>query len=208
MAILDPIKIVLQNYDGVELLDAPNHPMDKQRGTHKLPFSKILYIERSDFRLENDKDFFGLAPNKEVGLRYAYNIRCTNVVKDSRGDIVELHAEVDKLKANKPKGHIHWVAQPSPSIEPTRAEVRLYSHLFKSEDPALLTNWLEDINPDALVTLSNVFIDPYLAAAGVEDHFQFERVGFFVKDRDSTEALPVWNRTVPLKDAYHSKPKS
>jgi len=207
MAVLDPLKIVLENFDDqtFEQLEVPNHPGDKSRGTHSVPFSKVLYIDRSDFRMIDDPDFYGLAPGKEVGLRYAFNITCTNVITDSKGEPIELRAIVDKEKKRKPKGHLHWVANPAPGQTPQVAEVRLYEHLFLSNDPASLDDWLSDLNPNSLLIRKNVLIDPFVAAAQVEDKLQFERVGFFCKDPDSTPSLPVWNRTVTLKDSFNKR---
>jgi len=149
--------------------------MDKSRGERTAAFSRVIYIERSDFREKDEADYFGLAPNKEVGLRYAYNIKCTGVIKNNEGEIVELHAEVDKTKANKPKGHIHWVAEPAPGKAPTNVEVRLFSNLFKSADPGVLENWLDDLNPKSLEVISGALVDASLAAAKPGDHYQFER---------------------------------
>jgi len=208
MAVLDPLKVVITNYgeNEVEYLSAPNHPYNQSRGTHQIPFSNTIYIERSDFRLVDDPDFFGLAPNKEVGLRYAYNIICTHFNTNSQGDVTELHVTVDKSKKRKPKGHIHWVAA-LPGKSPIVAEVRLYDHLFKSLNPAPLENWLDDLNPNSLSVMPNSYLDVSLAETQVGDHFQFERLGFFCKDRESTPNKPVWNRTVHLKDSYHKLPK-
>eukprot|EP01101_Sappina_pedata_P001268 TRINITY_DN11369_c0_g1_i1.p1 TRINITY_DN11369_c0_g1~~TRINITY_DN11369_c0_g1_i1.p1 ORF type:complete len:773 (+),score=368.15 TRINITY_DN11369_c0_g1_i1:30-2321(+) len=208
MAVLHPLKVVIENYpaDRVEELDAFNHPGNKDRGTHKIFFSKVIYIDRSDFRAQDSNDYFGLAPNKEVGLRYAYNITCTEVIRDDSGDVVELRAVVDLQKTRKPKGHIHFVGSPAPGKEPQRAEIRLYDHLFKSANPAELgDNWLDDINPHSLVVCKDAFIDNFVASHSVEDKLQFERLGFFNKDRDSTDAVHVWNRTVTLKDSYNAK---
>jgi glutaminyl-tRNA synthetase len=200
MAVLDPLKVILDNYDeGEEELEASNHPANKSLGTHKIKFSKTIFIDRSDFRLVDSPDYYGLAPNKEVGLRYAYNITCVSVVKNDKGDVEEIHATVDKKKERKPKGHLHWVNGSCHT-----AEIRLYDNLFKSREPAGLENWLEDINPHSLIVVKNAIIDDFLFAAKRGDKFQFERVGYFcVDEKDSTPEKPVWNRTVTLKDAYH-----
>jgi len=210
MVVIHPLKVVLSNYgDEIEELDAPNHPAKKERGTHKIFFSKVIYIEKSDFRLNDSPDYYGLAPNKEVGLRHAYNITCTEVIEKG-GEVVEIHATVDKQKLRKPKGHIHFVARPATDKEPQRAEVRLYDHLFMSPDPSTVDDWVTDINPNSLVIAENAFIDSFVAGAKVNDKFQFERLGFFCKDPDSTDSHPVWNRTVTLKDSFNKvkPPKS
>lgn len=136
-------------------------------------------------------------------MRYSYNIKCTAVIKNNEGEIVELHAEVDKTKANKPKGHIHWVAEPAPGKAPMNVEVRLFSNLFKSADPgSIVENWLDDLNPNSLEVIPGALADASLAVAKLGDHFQFERVGFFYVDPDTTPEKQVWNRTVTLKDTY------
>lgn len=205
MVVLHPLKVVLTNYpEGeVESITVPNHPTEKSRGERTATFSRVIYIERSDFREKDEADYFGLAPNKEVGLRYSYNIKCTAVIKNNEGEIVELHAEVDKTKANKPKGHIHWVAEPAPGKAPMNVEVRLFSNLFKSADPgSIVENWLDDLNPNSLEVIPGALADASLAVAKLGDHFQFERVGFFYVDPDTTPEKQVWNRTVTLKDTY------
>lgn len=204
MAVLHPLRVVITNYpEGtVETLTVPNHPMDPSKGTHEVPFSRVVYIERSDFREVDEPDYFGLAPNKEVGLRHAFNITCKEVIKNDKGEIVELRAEVDKEKKRKPKGHIHWVAEPAPGKNPATVEIRLFSPLFKSEDPASLEDWLGDLNPNSIEVIENAFVDPCAASATQGTWFQFERVGFFVLDKDTTPEKQVWNRTVSLKDTF------
>jgi glutaminyl-tRNA synthetase len=183
----------------------PVHPDPAQnRGSISIPLSRVVYIDRNDFRMEDSPTYYRLAPGKEVRLKYAYNIRCTEVIKDADGNVVELRAEVDLENTNKPKGNIHWVAQPAPGVEPLAVEVRIYDRLFKSrlpegtkEEPK---NFLEDINPDSLHVIRGALANPHLKGSKLYDRFQFEREGYFVVDADSTEDHLVWNRIVTLKE--------
>jgi len=207
MAILDPLQIEITNWEPerVEMITRPNHPMQPAMGSNTVPFSRIVYIDRADFAEQDNKNFWGLAPGKEVGLRYAHNITCTDVVRDCNGRIVKILATYDPSHSRKPKGHIHWVAQPRPNEEPQTAEIRLYEPLFLSEKPDELKNWETDINPNSL-TIVKALIDESLKRAKIGEAFQFERVGFFVVDADTTETRPVFNRTVSLKESKE-KPK-
>jgi len=207
LAVLSPLKVVITNYpdDQVEGLQAPNNPNDPSWGTHTIYFSKVIYIEQSDFRLVDDKTYYGLAPGKEVGLRHGYNITCTDVIKDDTGNIVELRATVDKLHSGRPKGHIHWVANPGPRQEPATAEVRVFEHLFLSKDVSDKEDYLADINPKSKSVFPRAYIDPSLVGARVGDKFQFERLGFFCVDTDSTSDRLIFNKTVGLKDSYSKK---
>eukprot|EP01100_Stratorugosa_tubuloviscum_P004175 TRINITY_DN2038_c2_g2_i1.p1 TRINITY_DN2038_c2_g2~~TRINITY_DN2038_c2_g2_i1.p1 ORF type:complete len:767 (-),score=360.06 TRINITY_DN2038_c2_g2_i1:48-2306(-) len=200
-AITKPLKIIITNYEGLEHFVVANHPSDTSRGTRQMPFSNVIYIEQSDFRLVDAPDYFGLAPGKEVGLRYAYNITCTEAIQNEKGEVLELRATIDKQKQRKPKGHIHWVANPEPGKTPLEIEIRFYKNLFKSPNVAEMENWLEDINPDSLEILKG-YGEPILSNLNVGDKIQFERIGFFCLDQDSTPALPVYNRTVSLRDTY------
>ncbi len=210
LAVLDPLRVVLTNYpDGqVEWLDAVNNPEDPSAGTRKVPFSKVLYIERDDFMEDPPKDFYRLAPGREVRLRYAYFIKCVDVVKDAQGNVIELHCTYDPETrgGNAPDGRkvkatIHWVS----AQHAIDAEVRLYDRLFTKPDPLDVPeghDWKENLNPNSLVILQNCKLEPSLAEAKVGDRFQFERKGYFCVDPDSTEKKLVFNRTVTLKGEW------
>jgi len=180
--VLNPLRVVITNIPEKEVkrVTVSNHPKNPTMGNREIPYTRIIYIDRSDFKLQDEDDFYGLAPNKEVGLRYLCNITCNEVITDKNNTIRELRATADFTKKNKPKGHIHWVSQPEPGKDPCTAEIRLYDTLFKSDDPAVIENWLDDINPESLIVVSNALIEPALNDINVEDKFQFERVGFFL----------------------------
>eukprot|EP01027_Heterolobosea_sp_BB2_P003525 GEZU01005333.1.p1 GENE.GEZU01005333.1~~GEZU01005333.1.p1 ORF type:complete len:795 (+),score=372.73 GEZU01005333.1:80-2464(+) len=213
-AVLNPLKVTITNFpedkEVIEVL-APNFPAKPDSEKHKLPLSRVLYIERSDFRLVDSKDYFGLAPNKEVGLKYAYNIRCTEAVtcknpETGEEEVVELFATMDFNNANKPKGYIHWVAEPRKGVEPAVAEVRIYEDLFTIENPSAEENWLDYLNPNSKQVIAKAYIDEFLAQnAKVWDKFQFERLGFFSVDPDTTDEKKVFNRTVTLKESKEKK---
>jgi len=211
MAVLRPIKVVLDNYpEGqVEDLDAVNNPEDPAMGTRKLPFSRTLYIEQDDFREEPPKGFFRLSPGKEVRLRYAYIIKCIGIEKDpSSGAIRELRCSYDRetksgstQSGRKVKATIHWVS----AAQAVEAEVRLYDHLFTKEDPddvAEGSDWLTNLNPKSFERLSACRVEPYLARAKVGELFQFERLGYFCADQDSSSSKMVFNRSVTLRDSW------
>ena len=207
MAVLDPIKVVIENYpeDQVEELDAVNNPEDAGAGTRLVPFSRELYIERDDFMEEPPKKFFRLAPGREVRLRYAYFITCTEVVKDSDGTITELRCTYDPATrggdapdGRKVKGTLHWVS----AARAVPAEVRLYEPLFSRADPGAEGNFLDDINPDSLKVIENAMVEPALADAPLGAPVQFERLGYFCPDPDGTRDRPVFNRTVALRDTW------
>ena len=211
MAVLNPLKLVIDNYpDGQsEELDAINNPEDPNAGTRKVPFSKVLYIEQDDFRETPPPKYFRLYPGNEVRLRYAYFIKCTHVVKDEAGQVVEVHATYDPSTrggdspdGRKVKSTIHWV-----SAEHARqAEVRLYRQLFTVERPD--DGDLENIiNPSSLEVLGNAYVEPSLAATQPGERFQFERQGYFCTDLDSTDGKPVFNLTVGLKDSWAKEQK-
>ncbi|XP_078428116.1 glutamine-tRNA ligase, putative / glutaminyl-tRNA synthetase, putative / GlnRS [Wolffia australiana] len=207
MVVLHPLKVVIQNFesDSAIQLDAkcwPDAQADDNSAVYKIPFSKIIYIEQSDFRVKDSKDYYGLAPGKSVLLRYAFPIKCTGVVYDDSGSVTEIHAEYDPSKKTKPKGVLHWVAQPSPGVDPLKVEVRLFEKLFLSENPAELEDWLADLNPNSKEVIPEAFASPYLADASMGDRFQFERLGYFAVDVDSTPEKLVFNRTVSLRDSY------
>jgi len=208
MAVLHPLKVVIDNYpDGqTEEVDVVNNPEDPSTGTRKVPFSKTLYIERDDFMEDPPKKFFRLAPGREVRLRNAYFVTCREVVKDASGAVVELHCTYDPATrggdapdGRKVKATLHWVS----AAHAIDAEVRLYDRLFRSENPgAGDADFLADLNPGALEVVRDGKLEPSLAAAPAGARFQFERLGYFVVDPDSTPGAPVFNRTVTLKDAW------
>jgi glutaminyl-tRNA synthetase len=210
LAVLDPLRVVLVNYpDGqVEWLEAINNPEDESAGTRQVPFSKVLYIERDDFMENPPKDFYRLAPGREVRLRYAYFIKCVNVIKDSHGNVIELHCTYDPATrggeapdGRKVKATIHWVS----AQHAVDAEVRLYDRLFTKPDPLDVPeghDWKENLNPNSLIVLTNCKLEPSLADAKVGERFQFERKGYFCVDPDSTEKKLVFNRTVTLKGEW------
>jgi len=201
LAVLDPLKVTLINWEGgIKNILAPLHPKEKSRGSRDVPFSGVIYIEKNDFRLEDIKGYKRLAPNKEVGLLHAgYTITCVDVVKDSKGNVVELKATVNTAPTGKPKGYINWVAQPASGVEPFKIEARLYEKLFIPEDMGSVEDWIAAINPQSLV-ITSCLVEPALKACNVGDTYQFERLGFFCKDADSTTDNHVWNRVVGLKE--------
>jgi len=210
MAVLDPLKVVITNYpdDQVEELEAINNPEDKAAGTRKVPFSKVLYIERDDFMEDPPKKFYRLAPGREVRLRYAYFITCTDVIKDEKSNIMELHCTYDPAtrggdapNGRKVKATLHWVSVKH-AID---AEVRLYDHLFMKENPLDVSegqSWLDNLNPDSLKVLTGCKLEPSLADAKPGERYQFERVGYFCVDPDFAPGKPVFNRTVTLRDTW------
>jgi glutaminyl-tRNA synthetase len=206
MAVLRPIKVVIENYpEGqVEQLEAVNHPDDATQGTRTIPFSREIYIERDDFMEDPPKKFFRLAPGREVRLRYAYFITCREVIKDASGEIVELRCTYDPATrgGNAPDGRkvkatIHWVS----ATEGVPAQVRLYNHLFADPQPDA-ANFAAQLNPESLEVLSGAVVEPALAADNFAGAVQFERQGYFVRDRDSTPGQLVFNRTVGLRDTW------
>eukprot|EP00245_Coleochaete_scutata_P005904 TRINITY_DN19893_c0_g1_i1.p1 TRINITY_DN19893_c0_g1~~TRINITY_DN19893_c0_g1_i1.p1 ORF type:complete len:798 (-),score=199.54 TRINITY_DN19893_c0_g1_i1:276-2669(-) len=210
MVVLRPLKVVVKNLEEghLEELEARSWPEVKDAepshtGTYKVPFTRVLYIESSDFRLKDSKDYYGLAPGKTVLLRYAYPIKCTDVLMEADGETVkELHVEYDPHKSTKPKGVIHWVAEPRPGVSPLTAEVRLFDRLFLSENPGELDNWLDDLNPKSCEVVTNAYVVPPLRDCKLGDKFQFERVGYFCVDPDSAPSHLVFNRTVTLRESY------
>jgi len=210
MAVLDPIRVVIENYpEGqIEELDAINNPEDPATGTRKVPFSRTLYIEREDFMEDPPKKFFRLAPGREVRLRYAYFVTCTSVVKDPKsGEITEIRCTYDPATrggdapdGRKVKATMHWVS----AERGLAAETRLYSHLFTKPDPDDVEegqDWRANINPHSVETIS-IVVEPSVAMAKPGDRFQFERKGYFCVDRDANAQRIVFNRTVTLRDAW------
>ena len=211
MGVLRPLKVVIENYpEGqVEQMEAVNNPEDPQAGTRQVPFSKVLYIEREDFMEEPAKKFFRLSPGREVRLRYAYFITCTEVIKDPQtGEVVELRCTYDPATrggdspdGRKVKATLHWVA----AEQAVRAEVRLYDNLFTKEfpeDTAEGQDFTSNINPDSLEVVEPCWVEPAVAGAAPGTRYQFERLGYFCVDADSTAERIVFNRTVTLKDTW------
>jgi glutaminyl-tRNA synthetase len=209
MAVLKPLKVVIDNYpeDKVEELEIQNNPEDPEMGNRKVPFSRTLYIEQDDFREEPHKKFHRLAPGKEVRLKGAYIIKCERIVKDEKsGEVREIHCTFDaETKSGssqadrKVKGTLHWVSAPH-AIE---AEVRLYDHLFIASSPDDEEDFKSSINPESLKTLRPCYLEPSLKSAKPGERFQFLRLGYFCLDtKDSTDSLPVFNRTVSLRDTW------
>jgi len=210
MAVQKPLKLVLIDYpeDQVEMLQAVNNPEDPEAGSRDVPLSRELYIERDDFHENPPGKFFRLKPGGEVRLRYAYIIRCEKVIKDDDGNVVELHCSHDAdSRSGMPgagrrvKGTLHWVS----ANHCLRAEVRLYDRLFLKEDPSDVAegeNYLDNLNPESLQTLTDCRVEPSLAEAQPGDRFQFERLGYYCVDRDSQPELLVLNRTVSLRDSW------
>jgi glutaminyl-tRNA synthetase len=212
MAVLRPLKIVIENYpEGqVEELDAVNHPDDASAGARKIKFSRELYIEQDDFMENPPKKFYRLSPGTEVRLRYAYFLTCREVVKDAKGEVIELRCTYDPATrgGNAPDGRkvkatIHWVSAPH-SIS---AEVRLYNPLFTRPDPSGGENFTADLNPNSLEILNQARLEPALADAKLEQPVQFERQGYFCPDRESKPSKPVFSRTIGLRDTW-AKEKS
>ena len=210
MAVINPVKVVITNYpEGqVETVQMDNNPEQEDAGTHSMPFSREIYIERDDFMEEPPKKFFRLAPGKEVRLKGAYIIKCENVVKDADGNITQIECTYDPEShsgapgaARKVKGTLHWVS----AAHAVDAEVRLYDRLFNVENPAAETerDFREMLNPDSLKVVTGVKVEPFIAEnAKRGTKFQFQRIGYFTPDYDSTPEHLVFNRTIQLKDTW------
>ncbi|MBL0159294.1 MAG: glutamine--tRNA ligase/YqeY domain fusion protein [Bryobacterales bacterium] len=210
MAVLRPLKVVIDNYpdEQVEMMEAVNNPEDATAGTRQVPFSKVLYIEQDDFREDPPKNYYRLSPGREVRLRYGYLVTCTSVVKNEAGEVVEVHCTYDPATrgGNTPDGRkvkstIHWVS----ARHAIEAELRLYENLFLTEDPndsSRGQDWTENINPKSLEVLQGAKLEPSLGSAKAGDKFQFERMGYFCVDRDSTPERAVFNRTLGLRDTW------
>jgi len=210
MAVLRPLKLIITNFPEGEVreLEAPLHPEDAAQGTRKLPFSRVVYIDRDDFREDPPKDWFRLAPGREVRLRYACLVRCTEVIKNANGEVTELHATWDpgSWGGSAPdgrtvRGTLHWVS----ATHAVPAEVRLYDRLFSVENPGAdeAKSFIDELNPESVVRVTGAVTEPYLASvAKPGTRVQFERVGYFCLDPDSKPGAPVWNRTVGLKDGW------
>jgi glutaminyl-tRNA synthetase len=209
--VLNPIKVILTNYpEGQEeFLDAVNNPEDESAGTRPVPFGRELWLERDDFMEDPPKKFFRLAPGREVRLRYAYFIRCVEVIKDTDGNVTELHCTIDPETkgGNAPDGRkvkatLHWVS----AAHAVSAEVRLYDHLFSVENPDDVADetldWKSNLNPESLTVNSIAKLEPSLADEKPGARFQFERLGYFCVDSDSGDEQLVFNRIVTLRDAW------
>jgi glutaminyl-tRNA synthetase len=211
MAVLRPLKVVIENYpEGqVEEMDAVNNPEDANAGTRKVPFSRVLYIEQDDFREVPPPKYFRLSPGQEVRLRYAYFIKCTGVVKNAQGEVVEIRCTYDPATrggnnppdGRKVKATIHWVS----AVHALDGEVRLYETLFSTPDPNPTEDskdFTSNLNPNSLEVVERAKLEPSLANAAVGARYQFERLGYFCVDPDSKPGKPVFNRSVALKDTW------
>ncbi len=211
MVVLDPLKVIIDNYpeDKEEDLEAENNPEDPSAGKRTLPFSRVLYVERSDFREDAPRKWFRLAPGKEVRLKHAYYITCNEVVKNENGEVVELHCTYDPESrggwtqdGRKVRGTLHWVS----AQHAVPVEVRLYEHLFLKEDPEEVEegqDFTANINPNSLRVMSQALAEPDLKNARPGEHFQFLRQGYFCADlKDHAPEHPVFNRTVTLRDSW------
>jgi glutaminyl-tRNA synthetase len=211
MAVLRPLRVVIDSYPegAVEEMEAVNNPEDPSAGSRKVPFSRVLYIEQDDFRENPPKQYFRLSPGREVRLRYGYFVTCTGVVKNDRGEVVEVHCTHDPATrggnappdGRKVKSTIHWVS----AAHAIDAEVRLYDNLFSKENPnetAEGEDFTANLNPASLETLTACKLEPSLAGAAPGSRFQFERLGYFCADLDSAPGKLVFNRTVALRDAW------
>ena len=217
MAVLNPLSVVIDNYpeDQVEELEAVNNPEDPAMGTRKVPFSRVLYIERDDFMEDPPPKFFRLAPGREVRLRYAYFIKCVSVVKDEKtGEMTELHCTYDPATrggdapdGRKVKATLHWVS----AEHALDAEVRLYNYLFTRQYPMEVekgADWKESLNPDSMIILPSCRVEESLANAAPGNLYQFERKGYFCADPDSSTGKLVFNMTVSLRDEWARIQKS
>ena len=212
-AVLDPVKLVITNYpEGkTEEMDAINNPEDETAGSHKISFSRNLWIERADFMEDAPKKFFRMTPGKEVRLKNAYIIKCTGCTKDADGNITEIQAEYDpETKSGMPgadrkvKGTLHWVN----AEDCVKAEVREYDRLFKEENPSADDrDFRELLNPESLHVYKNCYVEDFAAKMKPGQYLQFQRTGYFMADLDTTDEKPVFNKTVGLKDTWAKQNK-
>jgi glutaminyl-tRNA synthetase len=208
--VLRPLKVVIDNYPEyqVDEMDAVNNPEDESAGSRKIPFARVLYIEQDDFREVPPPKYFRLSPGREVRLRYGYFVTCTSVVKNEKGEVIEVHCTYDPASkgGNSPDGRkvkstIHWVS----AAHAVDAEARIYENLFNREDPSdveLGKDVLDNLNPNSLEIIADAKVEPSLANPTAGARYQFERLGYFCADPDSAPGKPVFNRTVALKDAW------
>ena len=210
MAVLKPLKVIIENYpeSQTEELEAKNNPNDEEAGTRKIQFTRELFIEQDDFMEDPPKKFFRLAPGREVRLRYAFFITCKNVIKNEKDEILEIHCTYDPETkggnapdGRKVKGTIHWVAAP----HAVDAEIRKYEHLFTKEIPGKDGEFLDDINPDSLQVLSNCKLEPALQNAPIGETIQFERLGYYCADKDTSPSHLIFNETIGLRDTWEKK---
>jgi glutaminyl-tRNA synthetase len=211
MAVLHPLKLIIDNYPEIqtEEMEAVNNPEDPSAGTRKVPFSRVLYIEQDDFREVPPPKYFRLSPGREVRLRYGYFVTCTGVVKNKRGEVIEVHCTYDPATrggnnppdGRKVKSTIHWVS----AAHAVDAEVRIYENLFSKEDPNQTEegqDFTVNLNPNSLEVLTDCKLEPSRASPAPGTRYQFERLGYFCVDQDSAPGKPVFNRTVALKDTW------
>lgn len=215
MAVINPVKVVITNYpeNQVETVEMDNNPEMENAGSHKMPFSREIYIEREDFMENPPKKFFRLAPGGEVRLKGAYIIKCTDIEKDSEGNITEIHCTYDPESRSglpgsmrKVKGTLHWVSAP----HAINATARIYDRLFNIENPAAEPDrdFREMLNPDSLKVIKNIKVEPFAIENATDGaKFQFQRIGYFTPDKDSTPEKPVFNRTIALKDSWEKEQK-
>jgi len=207
-AVLNPVKLIITNYpEGkTEQMEAINNPEDKTAGSHIIEFDRELWIEREDFMENAPKKYFRMTPGQEVRLKNAYIVKCTGCKKDSNGEIKEIYCEYDPMTKSgmpesnrKVKGTLHWVS----CSHCLPAEVRLYDRLFNVENPSAEDVDFRDLlNPDSLKVLKNCYVEKYLATCKPLDYLQFQRIGYFTMDKDSTPEKIIFNRTVSLKDTW------
>ncbi|MBQ3826619.1 MAG: glutamine--tRNA ligase, partial [Prevotella sp.] len=207
-AVVNPVKLVITNYpeDMMEEMVAVNNPENEADGTHAITFSKNLWIERDDFMEDAPKKFFRMTPGKEVRLKNAYIVMCTGCTKDENGNIIEIQAEYDPNSKSgmeganrKVKGTLHWVS----ADHCKKAEVRVYDRLFNVENPSADDrDFRELLNPNSLTIVDNCYVEEYAAQKKAGDYLQFQRIGYFMADPDSTEEHPIFNKTVGLKDTW------
>jgi glutaminyl-tRNA synthetase len=211
MAVLRPLRVVIENYpEGqTEQLEGVNNPEDPSAGTRQVPFSRVLYLERDDFMENPPKKFYRLSPGNEVRLRYGYYITCKDVIKDAKtGEVTELRCTYDPATrggsspdGRKVKATLHWVS----AAHALPCEARLYDYLFRKEDPEDVpegADWRQNLNPKSLEVIANAYVEPSVAGAAPGTRYQFERLGYFCVDKDSTPKRLVFNRTVTLKDTW------
>ena len=212
-AVLNPVKLVITNYpDGQsEEMEAINNPENEADGTHTITFSKNLWIERADFMEDAPKKFFRMTPGKEVRLKNAYIVKCTGCTKDENGNVIEIQAEYDPTSKSgmeganrKVKGTLHWVS----ADHCVKAEVREYDRLFNIENPSAdERDFRELLNPESLHVFTNCYVEEYAASKKPGEYLQFQRIGYFMADLDSTNEKPIFNKTVGLKDAWAKQNK-